>query len=169
MEEGGERDPLIPPDEDDAANDENTTQPFQPDDHSTPEPSGEEVPMTTFSRDRAKGPESAETSFTEGRTHSQVLDLNEKAWESLTGIFPEAKASGLKAFFSKTGKLQVKKLGFGKKAYPLFTFEKRTGEQRLNPKLTKEIKDTLGPEREVLISQKDKETHSYRNPFEKMR
>ena len=50
MEEGGERDRLIPPDEDDAANDENTTQPFQPDDHSTPGPSGEEVPMTTFSR-----------------------------------------------------------------------------------------------------------------------
>ena len=100
------------PDEDDAANDENTTQPFQPDDHSTPGPSGEEVPMTTFSRGRARGPESAETSFTEGRTHSQVLDLNEKAWESLTGIFPEAKAPGLEAFFSKTGKLQVKKLGF---------------------------------------------------------
>ena len=49
----------------------------------------------------------------------------------------------------------MKKLGFGKKAYPLFTFEKRTGEQRLNPKLTKEIKDALGPEREVLIAQKD--------------
>ena len=40
MEEGRERDRLIPPDEDDAANDENTTQPFQPDDHSTPGPSG---------------------------------------------------------------------------------------------------------------------------------
>ena len=87
----------------------------------------------------------------------------------LLGIFSEAKASELEASYSKTGKLQVKKLGFGKKAYPLFTFEKRTGEQRLNPKLTKEIKDALGPEREVLIAQKDKETHSYRNPFEQMR
>lgn len=63
----------------------------------------------------------------------------------------------------------MKKLGFGKKAYPLLTFEKRTVEQTLNPKLTKEIKDALGPEREVLNAQKDKETHSYRNPFEKMR
>ena len=39
----------------------------------------------------------------------------------------------------------------------------------MNPKLTKEVKDALGPEREVLISLKDNETHSYRNPFEKMR
>jgi len=53
MEEGGERDPLIPPDEDDA-DDENTTQPFQPDDHSTLELSGEEIPMTTFIRGREK-------------------------------------------------------------------------------------------------------------------
>ena len=42
----------------------------------------------------------------------------------LLGIFSEAKASELEASYSKTGKLQVKKLGFGKKAYPLFTFEK---------------------------------------------
>ena len=87
MEEGGERDPLIPPDEDDDDGDENTTQPFQPDDHSTPGPSSEEIPMTTFSRGREKGPESAETSFIEGHTCSRVLDLNEKAWESLTGNF----------------------------------------------------------------------------------
>lgn len=89
MEEGGQRDPLIPPDEDDDDGDENTTQPFQPDDHSTPGPSSEEIPiaMTTFSRGREKGPESAETSFIEGRTCSRVLDLNEKAWESLTGNF----------------------------------------------------------------------------------
>lgn len=49
----------------------------------------------------------------------------------------------------------MKKLAFGKKAYPLFTTGKITGEQRLNPNLTKEIKDALGPEREVLIAQKD--------------
>ncbi|CAH3172586.1 unnamed protein product [Porites lobata] len=67
MEEGGQRDPLIPPDEDDDDGDENTTQPFQPDDHSTPGPSSEEIPMTTFSRGREKGPESAETSFIEGQ------------------------------------------------------------------------------------------------------
>ena len=54
MEEGGERDPLIPPDEDDAADDENTTQPFQPDDHSTLGPSGEEILMTTFTFKRTQ-------------------------------------------------------------------------------------------------------------------
>ena len=47
--------------------------------------------------------------------------------------------------------------GQGKKAYPLFTKDKDTGEQRLNPALTKEIKSALGPEREILIAQKEKE------------
>ena len=47
----------------------------------------------------------------------------------LLGIFSEAKASELEASYSKTGKLQVKKLGFGKKAYPLFTFEKINGKK----------------------------------------
>ena len=47
--------------------------------------------------------------------------------------------------------------GQGKKAYPFFTKDKNTGEQRLNPILTKEIKSALGPEREILIAQKEKE------------
>ena len=34
---------------------------------------------------------------------------------------------------------------------------KGTGEQRINPNLTKEIKSALGPEREILIAQKEKE------------
>ena len=41
--------------------------------------------------------------------------------------------------------------------YPLFTKDKNTGEQSINPNLTKEIKSALGPEREVLIAQKDKD------------
>ena len=47
--------------------------------------------------------------------------------------------------------------GQGKKAYPLFTKDKDTGEERINPNLTKEIKSALGPEREILIAQKEKE------------
>ena len=39
----------------------------------------------------------------------------------------------------------------------MFTSEKRGGEQRLNPNLTKEIKSALAPERDVLIVQKEKE------------
>ena len=115
---------------------------------STPGPSGEEIRMTTFNREKEKDPESAETSFIEGSPFSRVLASNAKAWETLTEIFPEAKASELEATYSKTGKLQVKKFGFGKRAYPLFTFGKRLGEQRLNPILPKEIKSALGPERE---------------------
>ncbi|PFX32996.1 hypothetical protein AWC38_SpisGene2096 [Stylophora pistillata] len=47
--------------------------------------------------------------------------------------------------------------GQGKKTYPLFTEERGTNMQRLNPSLSKEIKTSLGPEREVLIAQKGKE------------
>ena len=112
--------------------------------------------MTTFNR-KEKDPESAETSFIEGSPLSRVLTSNAKAWESLTAIFPEAKATELEATYSKTGKLQVKKFGFGKRAYPLFTFGKRTEEQRLNPILPKEIKSGLGTEREILIAQKHKD------------
>ena len=76
----------------------------------------------------------------------------------LLRFFPEAKATELEATYSKTGKLQVKKFGFGKRAYPLFTVGRGGGgEQRLNPILPKAIKSALGPERENLIVQKEKE------------
>ena len=161
--EDGEDKPLLEDEEKDEEKDiaddnaDDTTHPFQPDVHSTPGPSGEEIPMTTMNREKEKGSASAETSFIEGSTHSRDLELDKKAWESLTREFPETKATEIEATYSKTGKLEVKKFGFGKRAYPLFTFEKRAGEQRLNPNLTKEIKSALGPEREVLIAQKDKE------------
>ena len=154
-----EKDPLLEHEEkdDDDNDDEDTTHPFQPGGASTPGPSGEEIPMTTMNREKEKGPTFAETSFIEGSTHSRVLELEKKAWESLTGIFPDVKATELEATYSKTGKLQVKKFGFGKRAYPLFTFGKRLGEQRLNPNLPKQIKVALGTEREILIVQKDKD------------
>ena len=143
--------------DDDDDDDDDTTHPFQPDVHSTPGPSGEEIPMTTMNREKEKGPASAETSFIEGSPRSRVLTSNAKAWDSVTGIYPEANAIELEATYSKTGKLQVKMFGQGKKAYPLFTKDKDTGEQRINPNLTKEIKSSLGPEREILIAQKEKE------------
>ena len=49
--------------------------------------------------------------------------------------------------------------GFGKKLYDLFTKEKRTGRQQLNPKLSKEIKDSLGPIAQEVI---DKENETIR-------
>ena len=151
--ENEETDPLLEHEEKDDDDDEETTNPF----HSTPGPSGEEIPMTTMNREKEKGSGIAETSFIEGSTHSRVLELDKKAWESLTGMFPDAKATELEATYRKTGKLQVKKVGFGKRAYPLFTKDKDTGGQRLNPILPRQIKSALGPEREILIVLKEKE------------
>ena len=72
-------------------------------------------------------------------------------------MFPDAKATELEATYSKTGKLQVKKVGFGKRAYPLFTKDKDTGGQRLNPILPRQTKSALGQEREILLVLKEKE------------
>ena len=128
--ENEEEIPLLEHEEkkDDDDDDGDTTNPFQPGGASTPGHSGEGIPMTTMNRGKEKGPGIAETSFIEGSTHSRVLELDKKAWDSLTGIFPEAKATELEAFYSKTGKLQVKKFGHGKRAYPLFTKDKKTKE-----------------------------------------
>ena len=152
-----EEDPLLEheeKDDDDDDDDGDTTNPFQPGGASTP---GEDIPMTTMNRGKEKEPSTAETSFIEGSPLSRVLTSNAKAWETLTGIFPEAKATELEATYSKTGKLQVKMFGQGKRAYPLFTKDKDTGGQRLNPILPRQIKSALGTERDTLIVQKEKE------------
>ena len=140
--ENEETDPLLEHEEKDDDDDEETTNPFQPGGSSTP---GEDIPMTTMNREKEKDPYTDETSFIEGNSLSRVLTSNAKAWESLTGTY------------SKTGKLQVKKVGFGKRAYPLFTKDKDTGGQRLNPILPRQIKSALGPEREILVALKEKE------------
>ena len=155
MDGFGEKDPLLEHEEkDDDDEDEDGTTHFQPGGASAP---GEDIPLTTMNRGKEKEPSTAETSFIEGSPLSRILTSNEKAWGSLTREFPEAKAKEIEATYSKTGKLQVKTFGFSKRAYPLFTFGKRAGEQRLNPILTKEIKSALGPKREVLIAQKNKD------------
>ena len=153
--ENEEENPLLEHEEkDDDDDDGDTTNPFQPGGSSTP---GEEIPLNTMNREKEKGQGIAETSFSEGSPLSRFLTSNAKAWDSLTGIYPEAKAMELEATYSKTGKLQVKMFGQGKKAYPLFTKDKDTGEQRINPILPRQIKSALGPEREILIVQKEKE------------
>ena len=152
--ENGDTDPLLEHEEKDDDDDGGTTNPFQPGGSSTP---GEDIPMTTMNREREKESSTTETSFIEGSPLSRVIASNAKAWESLTREFPDANAIELEATYSKTGKLQVKMFGQGKKAYPLFTKDKNTGEQRINPNLTKEIKSALGPEREILIALKEKE------------
>ena len=151
--ENEETDPLLEHEEKDD-DEEDTTNPFQPGEASTP---GEGIPLTTMNRGKEKGTGIAETSFIEGSPLSRVLTSNEKVWESLTREFRDAKATELEATYSKTGKLQVKMFGFGKRAYPLFTKDKDTGGQRLNPNLMRQIKSALGTERDTLIVQKEKE------------
>ena len=75
-----------------------------------------------------------------------------RSWEALTRLFPRARATDLETSYS-SGRLQVKKAGFGKKAYFLFTTDRSTKQARLNPSLTKEIKDALGKSAEQIIAE----------------
>ena len=100
-----EEGPLLEHEEkDDDDDDGDTTNPFQPGGSST---AGEDIPMTTMNRGKEKGRGIDEKSFIEGSPLSRVLTSNAKAWESLTGIFPEANSIKLEATYSKTGKLQI--------------------------------------------------------------
>ena len=76
----------------------------------------------------------------------------QRSWDALTRFFPDASSIDLETTYSKTGRLQVKIAGFGKKAYELFTKD-RSGSQQLNPKLTKEIKQSLGRRAEQIIEE----------------
>ena len=154
MAEGGDisfenptYDPDIDPDEDIDPNNydvyeeaHNTTQPFNPGQASTP--------YQTTMHEQSGLPD---TSFTE---NVPLLNQQTNSWEALTNNFPFASATDLEVSYSFDKKLQVKKVGFGKKTYPLFTNDKR-GNQQLNPKLTKEIKNALGPRAEVVLLEDD--------------
>jgi len=72
-------------------------------------------------------------------------------------VFPDASAVSLETTYSKTGKLQVKMAGIGKKLYNLFTTDAATKQQKLNPSLTKEIKNALGKSAEQIIAE-DRDT-----------
>ena len=79
--------------------------------------------------------------------------INQISWDALTCKFPNASSIKLETSYSKTGRLQVKMYGFGKKSYPLFTRDSNTKQERLNPSLTKEIKDALGKSAEQIIAE----------------
>ena len=139
MAEGGDisfenpaYDPDIDPDEEIDPNnydvyeeEHNTTQPFNPGQASTP--------YQTTLHEQSGLPD---TSFAE---NAPLLNQQTNSWEALTNNFPYASATDLEVSYSFDKKLQVKKVGFGKKTYPLFTND-RLGKQQLNPKVTKEIK-----------------------------
>ena len=136
-DETTDKDPLFPKegDDDDDDDDPETTQPFTPGAASTPhQPGGsyhpdEEHEMSTFPT------EDSGMAYTPG----------EPAWKSLTYIYPDANATELEAFIDPTTKrLKVKMAGQGKASYYLYTTEKSSNIQHLNPKLSLEIRNALG-------------------------
>ena len=76
-----------------------------------------------------------------------------RSWDALSRLFPRASATDLETSYSTTGRLQVKMSGFGKKTYFLYTTDRNTKQDRLNPSLTKEIKDALGKSAEQIIAE----------------
>ena len=152
-----EENPLLEHEEKDDDDDRDATNPFQPDVHSTPGPSNEDIPMTTMSRGKEKGPVIAETSFIEGNIPRMNPD-NVKikiAYLTLEQKYPE---------YGKDGKRLI--LAVSKKKYPgkVVVIGPRGGEILLfkkdgtiNLKLPKADLETLGPGREAWIAQNEKE------------
>ena len=141
----------------------NRTQLSEPDAESTRY--GEQIELQMMQNEQSGLPE---TSFDEnipllgGRTQS----LKERAWGALKGLFPESSSTSLEASYSLKGRLQVKMAGAGKKLYDLFNTKRGTGEQQLNPNLSKEIRRELGPmAREVV----ERDNEEIRNERKKLR
>ena len=152
-------------DDDDDEQEVNTTRPFYPGSASTPYHGGEQHEMQTMQHEQSRLPE---TSFDEdipllgGRTQS----VKERAWGALKGLFPESSSTSLEASYRLKGRLQVKMAGAAKKLYDFFTTKRSTGEQQLNPNLTKEIRRELGPmAREVV----ERDNEEIRNDRQRLR
>ena len=151
-------------DDDDDEQETNRTQKFQPGTVSTPYHGGEQHEMQTMQHEQSGLPDTSfdETPLLGGRTQT----LKEKAWRALKGVFPESSATSLEASYSLKGRLQVKMAGAGKKLYDLFTTKRSTGQQQLNPNLTKEIRRELGPmAREVV----ERDNEEIRNDRQRLR
>ena len=132
--------------DDDDAQGVNTTRPFHPGTASTPY-HGEQYEMQTMMDEQEGLPD---TSYEETPLLG-AQDQMQRSWDSLTSLYPRASATNLETSYSKTGRLQVKMAGAGKKAYSLFTRDNNTGQERLNPVLAKEIKTLLevGPNKSL--------------------
>ena len=115
--------PAFPPEPD-----PDRTQPFEPGAASTPYHGGEEHEMSSLPQEQ-----------------SGMTAPGEPAWNALTYLYPDASSTELEAFMDPTThRLKIKITGAGKKAYFLLTEDKSTKQQKLNPKLTKEIRKALG-------------------------
>ena len=107
-------------DDDDDDQEANRTQPFQPGAASTPYHGGKHHEMQTMIDEQEGLPD---TSYEETPLLG-AQDQIQRSWDSLTRLFPRASATNLETSYSKTGRLQVKMAGFGKKSYPLLTRDK---------------------------------------------
>ena len=126
----------------------NRTGAFEPTTASTPYNNREQIEMQTMLHEQSGLPDTSyeETPLLGAQAQAQ------RSWDALTRFFPDGSSIDLETTYSKTGRLQVKMAGFGKKAYELFTKD-RTGRQQINPKLTKEIKNSLGRRAEQIIEE----------------
>ena len=152
-------------DDDDGDNDEeetNTTQPFQPGAASTPSQppgapadpyhGGESHEMTNF------GPEESGISETTPLFSPQ----SNQAWALTEAVYPDADPTALDVFYeemrdpdpnsTKRLRLMIKMKDAGKKAYPLYTRDRVTGKERINPNLPVEIAKALGKKAETEIA-----------------
>ena len=128
----------------------NITQTFDPARASTPYHDWENYEMQPMEQSGLPDTSYEETPLLGAQAQAQ------RSWDALTRFFPEASSIDLETTYSKTGRLQVKIAGFGKKAYELFTKD-RSGGQKINPKLTKEIQRSLGRRAEQIIEE-DRDT-----------
>ena len=96
----------------------------------------------------------------------RAQSAKERAWGALKGLFPKSSATSLEASYSLKGRLQVKMAGVGKKLYDLFTTKRSTGEQQLNPNLSKEIMRELGPMAQEVV---ERDNEEIRNDRRKLR
>ena len=135
------------------------TQPFQPVAASTP---GGQYEMQTWMHEQSGLPD---TSYTEETPLMGAQAQIQRSWDALTRFFPEARSTDLETTYSKTGRLQVKMAGFGKKLYEVFTKDS-SGRQQLNPKLTKEIKKSLGRGAEQIIEEDSNTAQEQRQRLE---
>ena len=127
-----------------------TTRPFQPCAASTPYHGGEQHEMQTMMHEQSGLPDA---SYEETPFINNAQAISQISWDALTRKFPNASSINLETSYSKTGRLQVKTYGSEKRYYPLFTRDKNTRRERLNPLLPKEIINSLGNSAEKIIAE----------------
>ena len=112
--------------------------------------------MTTMNREKEKGSGIAETSFTEGNIPRMNPDNVKIKIANLTleQKYPEYGKDGKRLILEVSKKYPGKVVVIGPRGGQIPLFK---ADGTINPKLPKTDMETLGPEREILIAQKEKE------------